>query len=178
MRRLIEIATERRVTIVMSTVAILLFGLVSLSRLSVNLLPDISYPIVPGHEIVGHAIDTGDGVIIEKDVRLGVPWLGYTCGRCSFCRGRKENLCDEARFTGYQIDGGFADYVLADHRYCFPLPESYSDEQAAPLLCAGLIGYRCLRMTGQARNIGIYGFGAAAHVQRTSLSAAANCSPG
>lgn len=127
-------------------------------------LPDISYPIVPGHEIVGHAIDTGDGVIIEKGVRLGVPWLGYTCGRCSFCRGRKENLCDEARFTGYQIDGGFADYVLADHRFCFPLPESYSDEQAAPLLCAGLIGYRCLRMTGQARNIGIYGFGAAAHI--------------
>ena len=127
-------------------------------------LPNISYPIVPGHEIVGHAVATGEGVIIEKGARLGVPWLGYTCGRCRFCREQKENLCDKARFTGYQIDGGFADYVLADHRYCFPLPVNYSDPQAAPLLCAGLIGYRCLRMTGQAHNIGIYGFGAAAHI--------------
>ena len=127
-------------------------------------LPNISYPVVPGHEIVGHAVDTGEGVVIEKGARLGVPWLGYTCGRCRFCREQKENLCDEARFTGYQIDGGFADYVLADHRYCFPLPDNYDDQQAAPLLCAGLIGYRCLRMTGQAQNIGIFGFGAAAHI--------------
>lgn len=127
-------------------------------------LPNIQYPIVPGHEIVGRAIAWGDAVVIEEGTRLGVPWLGYSCGRCPYCREQKENLCDNARFTGYQYDGGFADYVIADNRYCFQIPHQFSDEQAAPLLCAGLIGYRCLRMTGASKNIGIYGFGAAAHI--------------
>lgn len=127
-------------------------------------LPDIPLPIIPGHEIVGRVLATGAGVALAPDTRLGVPWLGYTCGHCDYCCSGQENLCDEARFTGYQLDGGYTDRVLADHRYCLPIPEDYSAAQAAPLLCAGLIGYRTLRMAGDAKRIGIYGFGAAAHL--------------
>ena len=112
-------------------------------------------PLVPGHQIVGLA---GDGR------RLGVPWLGWTCGQCRYCRAGRENLCEQARFTGYDLDGGYAEYVLADERFCFPVPPGCSDVQAAPLLCAGLIGYRALRMAGDAERIGLYGFGAAAHI--------------
>jgi propanol-preferring alcohol dehydrogenase len=120
---------------------------------------------VLGHEIVGTIAGLGSGVsrFAEGD-RIGVPWLGWTCGVCRFCRSGQENLCDQARFTGYQIDGGYAEYTVADARYCFPLPERYSDIEAAPLLCAGLIGYRSLRAAGDAERIGLYGFGAAAHL--------------
>ncbi|MGD8976465.1 MAG: zinc-dependent alcohol dehydrogenase family protein [Gammaproteobacteria bacterium] len=127
-------------------------------------LPDIPLPIVPGHEIVGEVISSGAGADWEPGQRLGVPWLGYACGHCGFCASARENLCDRARFTGYQLDGGFADRVLADHRFCFPIDPSYSDVEAAPLLCAGLIGYRSLVMAGEATDLGIYGFGAAAHI--------------
>lgn len=127
-------------------------------------LPDTALPIVPGHEIVGEVVSCGTGVDWRVGTRLGVPWLGYTCGTCRFCRNGQENLCDNARFTGYQIDGGYAEHVLADARYCFELPESIDDLHAAPLLCAGLIGYRSLRMAGEAERLGIYGFGAAAHI--------------
>jgi propanol-preferring alcohol dehydrogenase len=122
-------------------------------------------PIVPGHEIVGRVVQTGAGVEgIALGDRIGVPWLGYTCGVCGYCRSGRENLCEQARFTGYHIDGGYAQYTVADARFCFRLPEPYSDAEAAPLLCAGLIGYRALKMAGDARRIGIYGFGAAAHI--------------
>ncbi len=122
-------------------------------------------PLVPGHEIVGTVKEKGEKVErFAIGARVGVPWLGYTCGTCSFCRTGRENLCDRARFTGYQIDGGYAEYTLADQRFCFPLPESYSDVAVAPLLCAGLIGYRSLVMTGDAHRVGLYGFGAAAHI--------------
>jgi propanol-preferring alcohol dehydrogenase len=127
-------------------------------------LPDIPHPIVPGHEIVGVVEAAGAGVTHAPGTRLGVPWLGWTCGCCSYCTSGQENLCDAARFTGYQIDGGYAEHTLADARYCFTLPESYDDAEAAPLLCAGLIGYRALRMAGDARCLGLYGFGAAAHI--------------
>jgi len=127
-------------------------------------LPDILVPIVPGHEIVGRVVSCGPGVDLPVGTRLGVPWLGYTCGCCSYCQTNQENLCDHAQFTGYQRDGGYADYVVADARYCFALPDSLDDIQAAPLLCAGLIGYRTLSMAGDAKRIGIYGFGAAAHL--------------
>ncbi|MDH3770500.1 MAG: zinc-dependent alcohol dehydrogenase family protein, partial [Nitrospirota bacterium] len=122
-------------------------------------------PIVPGHEIVGEVIATGTGVHqFRAGDRVGIPWLGYTCGSCAYCRGERENLCDGARFTGYQIDGGYAEYTVADARYCFAIHGDYSDAEAAPLLCAGLIGYRSLRMADQAERLGIYGFGAAAHI--------------
>ena len=128
-------------------------------------LPEPSLPIVPGHQIVGEVSACGTGVMgIEVGQRVGVPWLGWTCGRCAFCAGGQENLCETARFTGYQIDGGFADRALADHRFCFPLPQGYPDLQAAPLLCAGLIGYRALTMAGDGRRLGLYGIGAAAHI--------------
>ena len=127
-------------------------------------LPDVPTPIVPGHEIVGRVLCCGPGVSLPVGMRLGVPWLGWTCGICEFCRTGQENLCDAARFTGYQRDGGYADRVLADARYCFPLPEAYTDAEAAPLLCAGLIGYRSLRLAGPGRRLGLYGFGAAAHI--------------
>ena len=127
-------------------------------------LPDLRLPIVPGHEIVGEVTAAGPGVEWRPGTRLGVPWLGYSCGTCEYCRGGRENLCDEARFTGYQIDGGFAEHVVADGRFCFELPASYDDAHAAPLLCAGLIGYRSLSMAGDARRLGLYGFGAAAHI--------------
>lgn len=127
-------------------------------------LPAIVHPIVPGHEIVGEVLRCGSGVSLTRGLRLGVPWLGWTCDACEHCRRGEENLCDHARFTGYQIDGGYADHVVADARYCLPLPAELDDLHAAPLLCAGLIGHRALRMTGSARRIGLYGFGAAAHI--------------
>ena len=122
-------------------------------------------PLVPGHEIVGRIVSIGDGVTdLAIGQRIGVPWLGQTCGTCGFCRSGRENLCDEARFTGYQIDGGFATHALADARYCFLLPPGYDDAHAAPLLCAGLIGYRALKAAGPCECLGLYGFGAAAHI--------------
>ncbi len=127
-------------------------------------LPDIPFPIVPGHEIVGEVTAVGAGVDLNVGDRVGVPWLGATCGSCEFCRRDQENLCPRARFTGYQIDGGFAEMTRADARYCFGLPAGWDDVSAAPLLCAGLIGYRSLAMCGDARRLGIYGFGAAAHI--------------
>lgn len=127
-------------------------------------LPDIPLPIVPGHEIVGEVIERGPDARWPVGARVGVPWLASTCGACEFCRSGRENLCDRARFTGYQVDGGYARHVLADSRYCLELPDSIDDVHAAPLLCAGLIGYRSLRMTDDAKRIGIYGFGAAAHL--------------
>ncbi len=127
-------------------------------------LPDVRLPIVPGHEIVGEVLRCGSGVNLESGMRMGVPWLGSTCGHCPYCSSDQENLCDNARFTGYQLDGGFAEYVVADARYCFALPNTLDDVHAAPLLCAGLIGYRSLRMAGEGKRLGIYGFGAAAHI--------------
>ena len=122
-------------------------------------------PIIPGHEIVGRVVAAGAAVTSFKaGDRVGVPWLASTCGACGYCTSGQENLCDEARFTGYQVDGGYAEYALADQRYCFALPDGYTDAEAAPLLCAGLIGYRALVMAGAARRLGIYGFGAAAHI--------------
>jgi alcohol dehydrogenase, propanol-preferring len=128
-------------------------------------LRDPKLPIIPGHEIVGRVIETGAGVTrLKPGDRVGVPWLGWTCGKCRFCLSGRENLCDKARFTGCHIDGGYAELTLADERYCFPLPAGYDDEKAAPLLCAGLIGYRAWRLAGEAETLGIYGFGAAAHI--------------
>ena len=122
-------------------------------------------PIIPGHEIVGRVEATGAGVHeFTRGDRVGIPWLGHTCGHCSYCRSQQENLCDAPLFTGYQIDGGYAEYCVAEAAFCFPLPASYADTAAAPLLCAGLIGYRALRMTGDAKRLAIYGFGAAAHI--------------
>ena len=122
-------------------------------------------PIIPGHEIVGRVETLGPGVTrFALGDRVGIPWLGHTCGTCPYCRAGRENLCDAPGFTGYQIDGGYAEYAVADADYCFPLPEGMDDIEAAPLLCAGLIGYRALRMAGDARTLGIYGFGAAAHI--------------
>jgi propanol-preferring alcohol dehydrogenase len=128
-------------------------------------LTEPKLPIVPGHEIVGEVVCSGPGVErFRAGERVGIPWLGYTCGACRYCAAGQENLCDRARFTGYQIDGGYAEYTLADARYCFSIHGDYGDAEAAPLLCAGLIGYRSLRMTGDAQHLGIYGFGAAAHI--------------
>ena len=128
-------------------------------------LPDPKLPLVPGHQIVGRvtAFGTGEGPL-HVGGRVGIPWLGWTCGRCRYCLTGRENLCDRARFTGYQLDGGYAEHVVADRRFCFPLPEGYPDAQVAPLLCAGLIGYRSLRMAGDAERLGLYGFGASAHI--------------
>jgi propanol-preferring alcohol dehydrogenase len=128
-------------------------------------LTEPKLPLVPGHEIIGTVAALGPGVDrFGVGDRVGVPWLGWTCGTCAFCRAGRENLCAEARFTGYQIDGGYADYTVADARFCFAIPAGYSDVEAAPLLCAGLIGYRALVMAGEARRLGLYGFGAAAHI--------------
>jgi propanol-preferring alcohol dehydrogenase len=122
-------------------------------------------PLVPGHQVVGTVSGAGDGAErFELGQRVGVPWLGWACGECRYCRSGRENLCDRARFTGYDIDGGYAERCVADERFCFPIPEGYPDEQAAPLLCAGLIGYRALRLVGEAERIGFYGFGASAHI--------------
>jgi alcohol dehydrogenase, propanol-preferring len=128
-------------------------------------LPKPKLPLVPGHEIVGTVEALGEGA--ERFAigdRVGIPWLGWSCGVCSYCLAARENLCDRARFTGYTLDGGYADYTVADQRFCFSLPDSYSDTEAAPLLCAGLIGYRSLVKTGDGKRLGIYGFGAAAHI--------------
>jgi propanol-preferring alcohol dehydrogenase len=128
-------------------------------------LPPCCASIVPGHEIVGEVVALGAGVDgFAIGDRVGVPWLGFTCGVCRYCRAGEENLCDRAKFTGYQIDGGFADHTVANAAFSFPLPPSYGDVEAAPLLCAGLIGYRSLKMAGDAQHLGIYGFGAAAHI--------------
>ncbi len=128
-------------------------------------LPDIHYPVVPGHEIVGRVVGCGRDVSeFAVGARVGVPWLGSTCGHCGYCTTARENLCGEARFTGYTLDGGFAQFVIADAGFCLPIPEQYSSVEAAPLLCAGLIGYRALTAAGDAHNIGLYGFGAAAHL--------------
>jgi len=122
-------------------------------------------PLVPGHEIVGTVMEVGSSAKwFHVGARVGVPWLGWTCGECAFCLSDRENLCERARFTGYTLDGGYAEYVVADERFCFPIPQSSSDAEAAPLLCAGLIGYRSLMKTGNAKRVGIYGFGAAAHI--------------
>ena len=128
-------------------------------------LPGPKLPLVPGHEIVGEVAALGPGVTAFRiGDRVGVPWLGHSCGICAFCRNGRENLCDTARFTGYTRDGGFADYTVADAHFAFPIPDSFSDRAAAPLLCAGLIGYRALAIAGEARRLGLYGFGAAAHI--------------
>jgi alcohol dehydrogenase, propanol-preferring len=128
-------------------------------------LPHPRLPLVPGHEIVGTVEAPGDGAArFRKGERVGVPWLGWTCGECRYCRAGRENLCERARFTGYDLDGGFAEYAVADERYCLPIPDGYSDLAAAPLLCAGLIGYRALRAAGDGERLGLYGFGAAAHL--------------
>jgi propanol-preferring alcohol dehydrogenase len=122
-------------------------------------------PLVPGHQIVGVVVECGAGVDrFTRGDRVGVPWLGWTCGVCKFCRSDRENLCDKARFTGYQIDGGFAEYAVADARYCFAVPQLYGDVEAAPLLCGGVIGYRALRLAGPGPRLGLYGFGAAAYI--------------
>lgn len=122
-------------------------------------------PLVPGHEIVGTVADLGDGVSrFKAGDRVGVPWLGWTCGQCNYCLDGQENLCDHAKFTGYVLDGGYAEYTVADQRFCFPVPDSHSDAEAAPLMCAGLVGYRSLVKAGNGKRLGIYGFGAAAHI--------------
>lgn len=128
-------------------------------------LSDPKLPLVLGHEIVGTVAAVGAEVTgISVGARMGIPWLGRTCGHCLYCRADRENLCDTAGFTGYQLDGGFAEYAVADARYCFPIPVDYADAEAAPLLCAGLIGYRAFRMSGTGHRLGLYGFGAAAHI--------------
>lgn len=128
-------------------------------------LTEPKLPLIPGHQIVGTVLAPAEGVERFADGdRVGVPWLGWTDGECRYCLSGRENLCDRARFTGYDIDGGYAELAVADERYCFPLPSDYPDEQAAPLLCSGLIGYRALRLIGDAERIGFYGFGASAHI--------------
>jgi propanol-preferring alcohol dehydrogenase len=128
-------------------------------------LPHPKLPLVPGHQIVGTVRETsGDAAGLRPGQRVGVPWLGGTCGECAYCRGGEENLCPTAKFTGYERDGGYAEYATAEARFCFPIPDGYPDLQAAPLLCAGLIGYRALGMAGAARTLGFFGFGSAAHI--------------
>jgi propanol-preferring alcohol dehydrogenase len=129
---------------------------------------DLTRPILPlilGHEVIGRIEAVGEGVSgLVPGERIGVPWLGWTCGECGYCRSGRENLCERALFTGYTLDGGYAEHMVADARYCFPIPDAYTDAEAAPLLCAGLIGYRSYRMAGTAERLGLYGFGAAAHI--------------
>ena len=128
-------------------------------------LADAKLPLIPGHEIVGRVAAVGEGVEnFQPTDRVGIPWLGWTCGECEFCRTGRENLCRRARFTGYTIDGGYAEFTLVDARFAFPIPDGFDDISAAPLLCAGLIGYRSLRKAGEARRLALYGFGAAAHI--------------
>jgi propanol-preferring alcohol dehydrogenase len=128
-------------------------------------LPEPSIPIIPGHEIVGRVDACGSAVTgLAPGQRVGIPWLGWSCGECGFCRSGRENLCRGARYTGYQLQGGYAEYAVADARYCFPLPDGYDDVHAAPLLCAGLIGYRAYRKAGHGHRLDVYGFGAAAHI--------------
>jgi propanol-preferring alcohol dehydrogenase len=128
-------------------------------------LPEPKLPLVPGHQIVGRVAAAGDSAArFAPGERVGVPWLGWTCGQCRYCRSGRENLCARARFTGYQLDGGYAELAPADERFCFPVPEAFADVEAAPLLCAGLIGYRALRLAGDGERVGLYGFGASAHI--------------
>ena len=128
-------------------------------------LPRPKVPLVPGHQAVGEVVACGEGAErFVPGVRVGIPWLGWTCGECRYCLSGRENLCDRARFTGYDLDGGYAELAVCDERYCVPVPSGFPDAQAAPLLCAGLIGYRALRMTGDAERLGLYGFGASAHI--------------
>jgi propanol-preferring alcohol dehydrogenase len=128
-------------------------------------LTEPKLPLVPGHQIVAEVLATGEGAArFEPGARVGVPWLGWTCGECRYCRSGRENLCERARFTGYDVDGGYAELAVADERYCFALPDAYDDVQVAPLLCAGLIGYRALRFCGDAERLGLHGFGASAHI--------------
>jgi propanol-preferring alcohol dehydrogenase len=128
-------------------------------------LPDPKLPLVPGHQIVASVVEAGAGAAgFEPGARVGVPWLGWTCGSCRYCRSDRENLCDNARFTGYDLDGGYAEYAVADARFCLALPDEYGDLDVAPLLCAGLIGYRAFRMAGDGERLGLYGFGASAHI--------------
>jgi len=128
-------------------------------------LPNPKLPLIPGHEIVGTVAESGENARrFSVGDRVGIPWLGWTCGECRFCRSDRENLCEKGRFTGYTIDGGYAEFTVADERFCFPMPPKYSDAEAAPLLCAGMVGYRSLTKCGDARRLGIYGFGAAAHI--------------
>jgi propanol-preferring alcohol dehydrogenase len=128
-------------------------------------LPPTGFPRVPGHEIVGVVDQVGPGVAhVALGDRVGIPWLGYSCGACSYCRSEQENLCPAARFTGYHLNGGYAEYTVVDARFAFPIPDQYGDLEAAPLLCAGLIGYRAYKMIGDAQRLGLYGFGAAAHI--------------
>lgn len=126
-------------------------------------LPACRYPVTPGHEVVGTIVGSGQ--------RIGIPWLGWTCGACEYCTSGRENLCENARFTGCHLDGGYAEYTVADERFCLPIPERYGDAEAAPLLCAGLIGYRCYARTEDAKTLGLYGFGAAAHILAQVASA-------
>ena len=128
-------------------------------------LREAKLPLIPGHEVIGEVEECGAAVRgIAPGDRVGVPWLGRTCGQCAFCRGGRENLCDRAQFTGYDLDGGFAEYMVADGAYVFPIPDAYDEVEAAPLMCAGLIGFRSYRMVRDAGRIGLYGFGAAAHI--------------
>jgi alcohol dehydrogenase, propanol-preferring len=128
-------------------------------------LSDPKLPLVPGHQIVGDVVGVGEGAErYEPGERVGIPWLGWTCGKCRYCRSGRENLCPRARFTGYDLDGGYAELAVADERFCFPIPAGYADLQAAPLLCAGLIGYRSLRLCGDPERVGLYGFGGSAHI--------------
>jgi len=128
-------------------------------------LPEPKLPLVPGHQVAGEVVAAGGEVEgFAPGDRVGVPWLGWTCGECRYCRSGRENLCERGRFTGYQLDGGYAEQLVADARYCLPLPDGYSDLEVAPLLCAGLIGFRALRLTGDAERVGLYGFGSSAHI--------------
>jgi propanol-preferring alcohol dehydrogenase len=128
-------------------------------------LPNPKLPLIPGHEVVGQIEEIGEGVsAFRVGERVGIPWLGWTCGECEFCRSGRENLCDRAKFTGYTLDGGYAEYTTANERFCFRIPDGYEDAEAAPLMCAGLIGYRSLVKAGNAKRVGIYGFGGAAHI--------------
>ncbi|MGO8763613.1 MAG: zinc-dependent alcohol dehydrogenase family protein [Limisphaerales bacterium] len=128
-------------------------------------LPKPKLPLIPGHEIVGIVVELGKNTRrFQMGDRVGVPWLGWTCGKCRFCLSRRENLCDRAKFTGYTRNGGYAQFTVADERFCFPIPKRYSDAEAAPLLCAGLIGFRSFKKCGEAKRLGLYGFGAAAHI--------------
>src|SRR5262249_9731864 len=127
-------------------------------------LPDPKLPLILGHQIVGRVEQIGPASRFEIGDRIGIPWLGWTDGKCAYCRSHRENLCDHAKFTGYSIDGGYAEFTIADARYCFHLPNEYDDVEVAPLLCAGMLGYRSYRKTGDAKRLGIYGFGNAAHL--------------
>lgn len=130
-----------------------------------NELPDAKLPLIPGHQIVGTVIGRGEGAeAFETGDRVGVPWLGWTCGTCRFCLSGRENLCLYARFTGFDIDGGYAEVAVADERFCFPIPEAFSDIEAAPLLCGGMIGFRALNIAGEGERLGLYGFGSSAHI--------------